>query len=303
MVKHWWLASLTLWLIAGCAKVWGFDDLTGNPYAVGGTTSYVGGSGSGGGECMPNYRLCDDKCGEIVNNCGTVSRCDDCTAPQVCGGNKLSNVCGDDACVPSCEGKACGESNGCSGICAHGSCADGEYCAGRACVANDVCGVNAPCPMNDCAGCRLYCSAEGRCCVQDYGCTSNGDCCQGSFCDRDRGESVGTCRVASAGQACSEDISCSFVGGETAGDCKDGKCCAFLASYCSDANGCCDGLSCASGKCCVASQKACSVTKDCCDPKAVCQGDLCCIASGSPGCTSNADCCAGSLGCVAGSCK
>lgn len=305
-MKSWWLAALALWLTAGCAKVWGFDDLSGDTSAQGGTKSFGGSSassGSGGGECKPDYNFCYDRCGELINECGTVSRCSDCDESNLCGGDGTPNVCGTTVCVPSCEGKACGESDGCSGICAHGACDKGTYCAGTRCVADDVCGINAPCPSNDCAGCGLYCSAEGRCCEQSYGCSANGDCCEGMYCDRNEGETVGTCRTADAGQACSEHISCSFVGGETAGTCKDGLCCALLGSWCSGAKECCDGLNCELDKCCVATRKACTLTKDCCDSRTVCEGDVCCIASGSPGCTSNADCCAGSEGCVAGSCK
>jgi hypothetical protein len=302
-VKAVGLALVALLLTVGCAKIWGFDDLRSSPGAGGSGAGFPGTSGAAGSSCVPDYRLCTDRCGEIVDNCGTVSQCGSCYSPQSCGGGDVPNTCSEKPCVPSCEGQRCGQSNGCDGICGHGECPEGKYCSGSTCVPVDTCAVSAPCPENDCASCGLYCSAEGRCCEQSYGCTANADCCQGKYCDRDKGETVGTCRNADGGQRCSDEISCSFVGGAEAGTCEEGKCCYLLGSWCSGNETCCAGLQCADEKCCVPSQQPCAATTECCGAANTCQGGVCCIASGSPGCTSNADCCEGSPGCVAGSCK
>lgn len=98
-------------------------------------------------------------CGKIGNGCGGELDCGNCSAPQVCGGNGVANVCGDPACVPiSCAlkvGQYCGTiGDGCGHSLACGDCPGGAACGGG--------GIPNVCPgsqgANSCVGIR--CNVE-----------------------------------------------------------------------------------------------------------------------------------------------
>jgi hypothetical protein len=98
-------------------------------------------------------------CGKIGDNCGGALDCGDCMAPSVCGGNGVSNVCGNPACEPiKCAlpgGQYCGViGDGCGHSLDCGSCPNGDACGGT--------GIPSVCPgsvgATKCVGIR--CNVE-----------------------------------------------------------------------------------------------------------------------------------------------
>jgi hypothetical protein len=98
-------------------------------------------------------------CGKIGNGCGGELDCGSCSAPEVCGGNGVPNVCGDPACVPiTCTlkvGQYCGTiGDGCGHSLNCGDCPGGATCGSG--------GIPNVCPgsqgVNGCVGIR--CNVE-----------------------------------------------------------------------------------------------------------------------------------------------
>jgi len=98
-------------------------------------------------------------CGKVGDNCGGALDCGDCTAPAVCGGNGVPNVCGDPACQPiTCAlpgGQYCGViGDGCGHSLDCGACPNGDTCGGS--------GIPSVCPGSEgatkCTGIR--CNVE-----------------------------------------------------------------------------------------------------------------------------------------------
>jgi N-acetylneuraminic acid mutarotase len=79
----------------------------------------AGGIGPVDPNCVPSPTTCAGKCGSLRDVCGAVVDCGGCTGGDRCGGGG-PNVCGTGTCTPSCDGKACGESDGCSRVCTQG---------------------------------------------------------------------------------------------------------------------------------------------------------------------------------------
>lgn len=116
-----------------------------------------------GGECQPcDSTTCPEGCCSAEGHCETAkadaecghqgAACVDCTVQ--------GSVCVDYAgscaeCNPDCDGKACGDSDGCGGAC-------NGFCATGTCVVNDSSFVNGcyPCNPTTCTGC---CDADGKC--------------------------------------------------------------------------------------------------------------------------------------------
>lgn len=136
----------------------------------------TGGSGGGGGCSQATCDGCCDAGGKCVSTtlqnktiCGEKgASCVDCSANgSVCSGGRCTE------CKPKCDGKKCGDADGCGGVCS-AECPTGEFCgvghSGQvaACL---KCGPST-CPF----GC---CSAEGKCQVGNKRttCGSNGALC------------------------------------------------------------------------------------------------------------------------------
>lgn len=66
--------------------------------------------------CVAAPTTCAAKCGQILDTCGAVTECGACPAGTTCGGAG-PNACGTGPCTPSCAGKGCNESDGCSALC------------------------------------------------------------------------------------------------------------------------------------------------------------------------------------------
>src|SRR5262245_60419910 len=88
---------------------------------VGGCADFDGYHLDGGGAaCAADPTPCANNCGQTHDRCGGVIDCGGCSV-GTCGGGG-PNVCGAGSCTPSCDGKACGASDGCSGLCQDGPC-------------------------------------------------------------------------------------------------------------------------------------------------------------------------------------
>ncbi|MFH2009832.1 MAG: hypothetical protein ABI333_24775 [bacterium] len=110
----------------------------------------LGGCGDDDGGVQNDAATCDPtscqsqgkNCGSIMDGCGQVLQCGACTAPEVCGGGGVSNVCAEGTCqATTCvaEQAECGQiSDGCSDVLECGSCTGEETCGGGG-TAN-VCG-------------------------------------------------------------------------------------------------------------------------------------------------------------------
>lgn len=84
--------------------------------------------------------------------------------------------------------------------------------------------------------------------------------------------------------------------------------CVRLGDGCSNDSQCCEGV-CDSGTCqlsgptCIALQAACATGDTCCAGTCDATLDVCCIETGSTGCTVDADCCGPNTGCFNGTCQ
>src|SRR5262249_54540396 len=158
---------------------------------------------------------------------------------EACNSSNGSYTC----CNPECEGKGCGEPDGCGGVCSSGSCPGNKMCLGGSCVCLGNCsgkscgeddGCGQPCAVANCANggscvnrsgsyqcCVPTCSAGGLCGESD-GCGGlcNGLCpnvteaCIGGTC-----QCLGSC----AGKGCGDDDGC---GRPCYGPCGYGQMCA-----------------------------------------------------------------------------
>lgn len=147
------------------------------------------------GKCSACARRCRDGCciegrcrpGSDWFACGTGGQpCAECGLWDTC----QAGVC---SCTPACEGKRCGEADGCGGRC-EGPCADGEYCCSGHCATcpcthirrdNGTCARLCP-NASECGGGGCWCSAVERVCGSDLSqraCPDGDyDCPRGEFC-------------------------------------------------------------------------------------------------------------------------
>ena len=145
------------------------------------------------------------------------------------------------ACVPSCDGKTCGD-DGCSGSCGECNQYPGSHCTGEStCTCRKECGGK-KCGDDACGGlcgeCSphpgSYCAADGICgCKQDcVGRDCGGDGCGGScgMCDKHPGsycteDRTCACKPNCDGRKCGDDDCGGSCGKCRANEvCSDGKC-------------------------------------------------------------------------------
>lgn len=137
----------------------------------GGGVASVCGSGGGGGDggttCVPKTcQTAGANCGQVADGCGGLTpNCGSCTAPQICGGGGVSNVCGGGVvCTPkTCQsvGANCGQvADGCGGLTPNcGTCTSPQICGGGG-VANVCGGGNADAGSTPCTN---LCLQQVRC--------------------------------------------------------------------------------------------------------------------------------------------
>ncbi len=105
------------------------------------------------------------------------------------------------SCLPNCEGKACGDSDGCGGACTTGSCPDGQFCQGGHCVSSCTPGwtlcagacVETQVDADHCGGCNRPCFVQ-----PPESCGTNGQCI-GGVCQHWGTDTI--CSVASCADA------------------------------------------------------------------------------------------------------
>lgn len=246
-----------------------------------------------GGTCAPTVPVawtCDkEKYGAIDScDCGCGAADPDCAFSLAVVGCGQGGTCATNgtcvACVPKCDGKACGP-DGCGGSC--GSCDDpaADVCADGVCV--DPCGGPVP----------LICKTAS--CGTDGCGGSCGTCPDGSFC------LSGTCVDNGPGPDSCEG----HCGSSAPSGCSCAKACDAKGTCCGDyvaACGCtakCTGKTCGSDGCggscgtCGAGAPYCDATVSCvatCTPK--CDG----LACGDDGCGGQCGTCESGLSCIAG---
>ena len=206
-----------------------------------------------GGVCVPSCtpKQCGDpgaECGDAPDGCGGTLDCGDlCGQNQWCTPDFLCDClvvecmgiccdpqesCIDDecaVCIPDCDGKSCGDPDGCGDIClacpgendvcANGTCLCVPDCTGKLCGETDGCGV--VCEDKPCA-------VDWEACVDDS-CVCLFDECGGVCCDKTD--------VCVGGACCTPDC-----GGALCGD-ADG-CGGICDGPCADPNGICQGGGC-----------------------------------------------------------
>jgi hypothetical protein len=169
--------------------------------------------------CVPLVTSCSvaggTYCGTIGDGCGRAIVCgDDCTAPEICGGSGVSNLCG----KPGCSATSC-------------SFAGGQYCG----TVGDGCGH-----ALDCGACPsgTTCDAGKHICIPP-GCMPRTSCLNSgvSYCGvigDGCGGSVNCGTTCSATTACSANVTgicgkpnctrgtCAFQGGQYCGVIGDG---------------------------------------------------------------------------------
>lgn len=130
-----------------------------------------------GEDCLDGTE--DDACGS------TGVACVDCTSQgSMCALMACLN------CTPNCDGKLCGDGDGCGGACAAGSGCCTPVCSGKHCGQGDGCGATCVAGSGCCEG-----QCSGKLCGADDGCgapcVSGSGCCTPSCAGRDCGESDG----------------------------------------------------------------------------------------------------------------
>lgn len=119
--------------------------------------------------------------------CTTEHTCayhDDCNFGTGCCGDGVTCLPDGACCTPSCEGKTCGEDDGCGGAC---PCPDGKSCINGGCF--DACDQLGACGSCTECVCDLTGSGHGqRVCINTVTsvttCQTNGDCPSGTICSR-----------------------------------------------------------------------------------------------------------------------
>lgn len=196
-------------------------------------------------------------------------------------GSGATGVGAHSTCTPSCAGKACGDDDGCSGVCEDGACPSGQVCVSGTCESGTSggtvppggsCASDSDCDASACSSAGAQCldwhDGKGYVCSCDC---SWGDECNSGCCRIPKGGSVGSCGNPAAckniGQSCTDNEQC-----------LNNDCGGFL-TYCYDGNfgggpecgcGCSSNSDCKSG---------------CCAPYSL-GGDTiyACSAPGTPGC-------------------
>jgi len=214
-------------------------------------------------------------------------------------------------CTPACDGKGCGEDDGCGGKCSgpDAACDVGKVCApdGVCCepqCADKACGPDGcggSCGDCDCgeacvAGACKFVMCDDRDCGPD-GCTNDPNAC-------------GTCPE---GQVCGGDFTCCTptCDGKTCGDNGCGGSCGFCACGEACVAGACVAEHCTLGEITLECGKdACGTDcGTCADADAICTDGACCVPAcdgkvcGSDGCGGYCGVCAAGSYCLAGACS
>ncbi|RYZ03753.1 MAG: hypothetical protein EOO73_26310 [Myxococcales bacterium] len=201
-------------------------------------------------ECTPSPTVCDNRCGEVLDDCNTPTQCGD-----DCDENNPGSVCYQGYCcspITACVSGVCGvASDGCGGTVDCGNSCEGiQVCYGNTCCApktdcDGLCGV-----VDDGCGNELNCNGtpceDGECQPNGTCCTPNADTCSSKNC----GFSEDGCgNLVPCGEQCEGTTSC------IQNSCKESVCkaqsldCGYVSNdavdggleYCGD---CAEGVAC-----------------------------------------------------------
>ena len=301
-------------------------------------------------DCLPNcqYEWCggDDGCGGKCLQCPEQAFCNEetwhcdcpgfwcssncCLPGQTCSGEK---VCEGQGCLPNCDGKWCGDDNGCGDKCQrcpeNSTCnfisltwqcvCPGPWCGGNCCSTGQVCGPGETCQAcepqctgkacgdDGCGGTCGSCS-EGQVCYQSSCCTPQS--CTGKECgDAGCGTSCGSCGVK---EVCDANGQCQCVpqcqNKECGSDGCGGNCGSCSAGQtCLTATGICCTPGCAGKQCgaddCGTSCGSCPLDKTCVNGKCTCAPDCAGKNCGSDGCGGSCGTCPSGKECKGGKCQ
>jgi hypothetical protein len=259
-------------------------------------------------QCEP--ARCDDldfDCGPVVDGCGGIVDCGECSDGQVCGLFE-HNVCAtlDEICEPiakadACEGKECGsEGNGCGGTHDCGTCDDDQACGleepfqcARVPVNNDdECGA----VIANCEAAGVECGETGNGCGGTLDC---GGCPDGQYCGI---EAPGQCDPPPACEPATPEEACVDRCGLVSNGCSDEVDGGLIDCSDYEEYQCPDGTACGAGGVaneCGSGDGTCSPL----DQNAACEGRACGVVS--DGCSSSFACgsCSEDSQCVAGACQ
>jgi hypothetical protein len=241
-------------------------------------------------------------CGVTLDGCGWILDCGGCGPAEAC----LGGVCVPDGCDPACDGKACGDDDGCGGICfgpcpfaaqvcVDGACdCTGTVCAGATCGDPDGCGgiCDGICPESNDECVEGVCVCGGTVCGDD--CCGQDELCQAEVCvpsctPKECGDVGAECGEAPDG--CGGTLNCGDLCGPNQW-CTPGFTCDCLVVDCLGV--CCDPQeTCIDGQCdlCVpdCDGKVCGDSDGCGDICLACPGENDVCANGTcicmPDCT------------------
>lgn len=258
---------------------------------------------NGDEDCSTCPADCGNCCGDGTCDAEGGERCTTCPADCGCAAGEVCEAgtgeCA--ACVPQCEGRACGD-DGCGGVC--GACDDGVECVAGRC---DV--PCAPtCDGRDCGGdgCGGVCGM----CEDEQVCTAGGACndppasCGDAVCDPD--EDCSTC-PADCGQCCGDGACVAGVGEDCStcpADCGCGEgeacderqCVPVCVPQCAGRDCGPDGCGGVCGDCDAGEECQQGVCRDLCQPD--CEGRVC----GGDGCGGSCGMCEAGEACDDGVC-
>lgn len=141
--------------------------------------------------CVDNQCFCPNGHAECNGVC--------CQSGVVCAGGN------GDCCEPSCEGKACGDDDGCGGVCQNGPCPDCHFCRDGTCVQEFP---GTPCDgANDADVCRF----DGTCGVFTCEDGNDDDCPGDCRCATYTFSNLcyeGTERGCPGAESCADDFQC-----------------------------------------------------------------------------------------------
>lgn len=160
--------------------------------------------------CTADPNICQNHCGEILDNCNTPTTCAD-----NCGESAPGSVCFNGFCctpLTTCAPGVCGlAGDGCGGTVDCGDPCEGD----QVCYASSCCTPKVACTSNDCGivsddcGGTLDCSGSGceagQCQADGHCCTPNPEACDGLNCGS---ASDGCGNVVECGEQCAGTTAC-----------------------------------------------------------------------------------------------
>lgn len=159
-------------------------------------------------ECTPSPTTCQNRCGEVLDNCNTPTDCGD-----TCSENNPGDVCFEERCcspVTECADNVCGVvSDTCGGTVDCGNCEGSQVCFGNSCCAPNTSCDGSCGKVDDGCGGELDCTGtpceDGECQPNGSCCSPNANACSGMNCG---GAQDGCGNVVLCGEQCTGTMDC-----------------------------------------------------------------------------------------------